>query len=148
MEFRGRREVPLGLEQISRECEALLKEFPILEKFLLAMFEPLQNQQEEGISLLLPAFSGKTYISLVLLGLHSTTAVKVLMEVFEQALAAKDWVRALKVLDLYSQDVEEVDNIKDVVLSCATAEGKINEVRCSFAFLCLLPFLYYMKNTA
>lgn len=147
MEFRGKREVPLGLEQISRECEALLKEFPILEQFLLAMFEPLQNQQEEGISLA-SAFSGKTYVSLVLLGLHSTTAVKVVMEVFEQALAAKDWVRALKVLDLYSQDVEEVDNIKDVVLSCATAEGKIDEVRCSFAFLCLPPFLYYMKNTA
>uniref|UniRef100_A0A8B9C4G3 Zinc finger FYVE domain-containing protein 26 n=1 Tax=Anser brachyrhynchus TaxID=132585 RepID=A0A8B9C4G3_9AVES len=119
MEFRGKREAPLGLEQISRECEALLKEFPILEQFLLAMFEPLQNQQEEGVSLA-SAFSGKTYISLVLLGLHSTTAVKVLMEVFEQALAAKDWVRALKVLDLYSQDVEELDNIKDVVLSCAT----------------------------
>uniref|UniRef100_A0A8B9ERR2 Zinc finger FYVE domain-containing protein 26 n=1 Tax=Anser cygnoides TaxID=8845 RepID=A0A8B9ERR2_ANSCY len=123
MEFRGKREAPLGLEQISRECEALLKEFPILEQFLLAMFEPLQNQQEEGVSLA-SAFSGKTYISLVLLGLHSTTAVKVLMEVFEQALAAKDWVRALKVLDLYSQDVEELDNIEDVVLSCATAEGK------------------------
>ncbi|XP_040414249.1 zinc finger FYVE domain-containing protein 26 isoform X1 [Cygnus olor] len=123
MEFRGKREAPLGLEQISRECEALLKEFPILEQFLLAMFEPLQNQQEEDISLA-SAFSGKTYISLVLLGLHSTTAVKVLMEVFEQALAAKDWVRALKVLDLYSQDVDELDNIKDVVLSCATAEGK------------------------
>ncbi|XP_075007956.1 zinc finger FYVE domain-containing protein 26 isoform X5 [Calonectris borealis] len=123
MEFRGKREVPLSLEQISRECEALLKEFPILEQFLLAMFEPLQNQQEEG-SGLATVFSGKTCISLVLLGLHSTTAVKVLMGVFEQALAAKDWDRALKVLDLYSQDVEELVNVKDAVLSCATTEGK------------------------
>ncbi|XP_040456412.1 zinc finger FYVE domain-containing protein 26 isoform X4 [Falco naumanni] len=123
IEFRGRREVPLGLEQISRECEALLKEFPILERFLLAMFEPLQNQQEEGSSLA-TVFAGKAYISLVLLGLHSTTAVKVLMGVFEQALAAKDWDRALKVLDLYNQDVEELVNVKDALLSCATAEDK------------------------
>ncbi|XP_051476159.1 zinc finger FYVE domain-containing protein 26 isoform X2 [Apus apus] len=123
MEFRGKREVPLGLEQISRECEALLKEFPVLERFLLAMFEPLQNQQKEGGSLA-AVFSGKRYISVVLLGLHSTTAVRVLMGVFEQALAAKDWDRAVKVLDLYSQDVEELVSVKDAVLSCAAAEGK------------------------
>ncbi|XP_058715041.1 zinc finger FYVE domain-containing protein 26 isoform X8 [Poecile atricapillus] len=122
MEFRGKREVPLSLEQISRECEALLKEFPILERFLLAMFDPLRNQ-EEGSSLA-TVLSGKAYMSLVLLGLHSTTAVKVLMGVFEQALAAKDWDRALKVLDLYSQDVEEVVSVKDAVLSCAAAEDK------------------------
>ncbi|XP_064514413.1 zinc finger FYVE domain-containing protein 26 isoform X4 [Pseudopipra pipra] len=122
MEFRGKREVPLGLEQISKECEALLKQFPILERFFFAMIEPLQNQ-EEGNSLA-TVFSGKIYISLVLLGLHSTTAVKVLAEVFEQTLAAKDWDRALKVLDLYCQDVEEVVNVKDAVLSCAAAEDK------------------------
>lgn len=135
MEFWDKRELPLSLEQISRECEALLKEFPILERFLLAMFEPLQNQQEEGGSLA-GVFSGRAYIPLVLLGLHSSTAVKVLMEVFEQALAAKDWTRALKILDLYSQDVEEVVDVKDAVLSCAAAEGK-DEVQCSSAFLLL-----------
>ncbi|KAM6393849.1 zinc finger FYVE domain-containing protein 26 isoform 1-T1 [Pluvialis apricaria] len=123
IEFRGKREVPLGLEQISKECEALLKEFPILERFLLTMFEPLQHHQEEGSSLA-TVFSGKIYISLVLLGLHSTTAVNVLMGVFEQALTAKDWDRALKVLDLYSWDVEELVNVKDAVLSCAAAEDK------------------------
>ncbi|XP_064000026.1 zinc finger FYVE domain-containing protein 26 isoform X3 [Pogoniulus pusillus] len=123
MEFRGKREVPLTLEQISKECETLLKEFPILERFILAMFQPLQNQQEEGSSLA-AVFSGKTYIALVLLGLHSTTAVKILMGVFEQALAAKDWDRGLKVLDLYSQDMEELISVKDAVLSCAAAEGK------------------------
>ncbi|KAM6133864.1 LOW QUALITY PROTEIN: zinc finger FYVE domain-containing protein 26 [Phoenicopterus ruber ruber] len=121
MEFRGKREVPLGLEQLSRECEALLKEFPILERFLLAI-EPLQNQQEESSSWLMSLWqdihtSGS-------LGLHSTTAVKVLMGVFEQALAAKDWDRALKVLDLYSQDAEELVSVKDAVLSCATTEDK------------------------
>ncbi|XP_032918394.1 zinc finger FYVE domain-containing protein 26 isoform X2 [Catharus ustulatus] len=122
MEFRGKREVPLGLEQISKECETLLKEFPILERFLLAMFDPLRNQ-DEGSSLS-TVFSGKAYMSLVLLGLHSTTAVKVLMGVFEQALGAKDWDRTLKVLDLYSQDVEEVVIVRDAVLSCAATEDK------------------------
>lgn len=122
MEFRGKREVPLSLEQISKECETLLKEFPILERFLLAMFDPLRNQ-DEGSSLS-TVFSGKAYMSLVLLGLHSTTAVKVLMGVFEQALEAKDWNRTLKVLDLYSQDVEEIVIVRDAVLSCAAAEGK------------------------
>ncbi|XP_025940334.1 zinc finger FYVE domain-containing protein 26 isoform X2 [Apteryx rowi] len=123
MEFRGKREVPLGLEQISRECEALLKEFSVLERFLLTMFEPLQNQQEEGSSLA-SVLCGKTHVSLVLLGLHSTTAVEVLMGVFEQALTAKDWARALKVLDLYSQGMEELASVKDAVLGCAAADGK------------------------
>ncbi|KAF4787873.1 zinc finger FYVE domain-containing protein 26 isoform X1 [Turdus rufiventris] len=122
MEFRGKREVPLSLEQISKECETLLKEFPILERFLLAMFDPLRNQ-DEGSSLS-TVFSGKAYMSLVLLGLHSTTAVKVLMGVFEQALEAKDWNRTLKVLDLYSQDMEEIVIVRDAVLSCAAAEDK------------------------
>ncbi|XP_054017590.1 zinc finger FYVE domain-containing protein 26 [Dryobates pubescens] len=134
MEFRGKREVPLSLEQISKECEALLKEFPILERFLLSMFEPLQNQQEEGSSLA-TVFSGKTYIALVLLGLHSTTAVKILMGVFEQALAAKDWDRALNILDLYSQDMEELISVKDAVLSCAAAEDKSG-----------WQYLFQMKN--
>lgn len=150
MEFRGKREVPLGLEQISRECEVLLKDFPILERFLLTMFEPLQNQQEEGSSLA-TVFPGKTYISVVLLGLHSSTAVKILMGVLEQALAAKDWDRALKVLDLYSQDVEELINVKDAVLSCATAEGKKYSVKSGFfPFISFFLFFYFfkMKNTA
>lgn len=146
MEFWDKRELPLGLEQISRECEALLKEFPILERFLLTMFEPLQNQQEEGGSLA-GVFSGRAYVPLVLLGLHSSTAVKVLVEVFEQALAAKDWTRALKVLDLYSQDVEELFDVKDAVLSCAAAEGKKDEIECSSVFLCLPPSFSFIKNT-
>uniref|UniRef100_A0A674ISS9 Zinc finger FYVE domain-containing protein 26 n=1 Tax=Terrapene triunguis TaxID=2587831 RepID=A0A674ISS9_9SAUR len=123
MEFRGKREVPLGLEQISKECETLLKEFLMLESFLLTMSEPLQDPQEEG-SGLVSGLCGKPYMSLVLLGLHSTMAVEVLMEVFEQALAAKDWPRALKVLDLYSQDMEELTSVRDAVLSCATADDE------------------------
>ncbi|XP_010221175.1 PREDICTED: zinc finger FYVE domain-containing protein 26 [Tinamus guttatus] len=123
MEFWGKREVPLGMEQISRECEALLKEFSFLERFLLMMFEPLRNPQEEGSSLA-SVLCGKAHMSLVLLGLHSSTAVEVLMAVLEKALAAKDWARALEVLDLYSQGMEELASVKDAVLSCAAADGK------------------------
>uniref|UniRef100_A0A452HER2 Zinc finger FYVE domain-containing protein 26 n=1 Tax=Gopherus agassizii TaxID=38772 RepID=A0A452HER2_9SAUR len=123
MEFRGKREVPLGLEQISKECETLLKEFLMLESFLLTMSEPLQDHQEEDTGLV-SGLCGKPYMSLVLLGLHSTMAVELLMEVFEQALTAKDWPRALKILDLYSQDMEELTSVRDAVLSCATADGK------------------------
>uniref|UniRef100_A0A8C8VEE7 Zinc finger FYVE domain-containing protein 26 n=1 Tax=Pelusios castaneus TaxID=367368 RepID=A0A8C8VEE7_9SAUR len=123
MEFRGKREVPLSMEQISKECETLLKEFLMLESFLLTMSEPLQDPQEED-SGSVSGLCGKPYISLLLLGLHSTMAVEILTEVFEQALIAMDWPRALRILDLYSQDMEELTSVRDAVLSCATADGK------------------------
>nr|XP_056707544.1 zinc finger FYVE domain-containing protein 26 [Euleptes europaea] len=122
MEFRGRREVPLSMEQISKECEVLLKEFPFLESFLLTMSTPLQDPLDKGNSLA-SGLCGKSYISLLFVGLHSVRAVEVLMEIFEQALTAGDWLRALKVLDLYSQDMEELVTVRDAVLSCAAADG-------------------------
>lgn len=123
IEFRGKREAPLSMDQISKECEILLKEFPFLESFLLAMFEPLQEPQDKGIGLA-SELCGKSYISLLFLGLHSSLAVEVLMETFEQALTARDWPRALKILDFYSQDMQELVTVRDAVLSCATADGK------------------------
>uniref|UniRef100_A0A8D0BRZ1 Zinc finger FYVE domain-containing protein 26 n=1 Tax=Salvator merianae TaxID=96440 RepID=A0A8D0BRZ1_SALMN len=122
MEFRGKREVPLSIDQISKECEALLKEFPFLERFLLTMSEPLHGPLDEGRGLS-SSFCGKSSILLLLLGFHSATAVEILMEVFEQALAAMDWPRALKILDLYGQDMEELVAVWDAVLSCAAADG-------------------------
>ncbi|XP_033003272.1 zinc finger FYVE domain-containing protein 26 isoform X2 [Lacerta agilis] len=123
MDFRGKREVPLSIEHVAKECEALLKEFPFLESFLLAMCEPLQDPQDEGKSLA-SALCGKPYVPLLFLGLHSVMAVEVLMENFEQALSAGDWPRALQVLNLCSQDTEELITVQDVVLSCAAADGK------------------------
>ncbi|XP_025020021.1 zinc finger FYVE domain-containing protein 26 isoform X1 [Python bivittatus] len=123
IEFRGKREAPLSMDQISKECEVLLKEFPFLESFLLTMFEPLQDPQDKEIGLA-SDLCGKSYISLLFLGLHSSMAVEVLMEAFEQALTARDWPRALKILDLYSQDMKELITVRDAVLSCATADGE------------------------
>ncbi|KAH0620718.1 hypothetical protein JD844_021418 [Phrynosoma platyrhinos] len=123
MEFRGKREVPLSIEQITKECEALLKEFPLLEAFLFTMYEPLRSSQDEGNSLA-SGLCGKSCISLLFLGLHSDTAIEALMEIFEEALTAGDWPRTLKVLDLYSQDVEDLITVRDAILSCAAADGK------------------------
>lgn len=120
IEFRGKREAPLSMEQISKECEVLLKEFPFLESFLLSMSKPLQDLPDEQ-NRLASGLCGKSYISLLFMGLHSVRAVEVLMEIFEQALTAGDWLRALKVLDLYSQDMEELVTVRDAVLSCAAA---------------------------
>ncbi|XP_077178608.1 zinc finger FYVE domain-containing protein 26 isoform X2 [Paroedura picta] len=122
IEFRGKREVPLSMEQISRECEVLLKEFPFLESFLLTMSQPFQDLQDEQ-NRLASSLCGKSYISLLFVGLHSVRAVEVLMEIFEQALTAGDWLRALRVLDLYSQDMEELVTVRDAVLSCAAADS-------------------------
>uniref|UniRef100_A0A8C6XPT5 Zinc finger FYVE domain-containing protein 26 n=1 Tax=Naja naja TaxID=35670 RepID=A0A8C6XPT5_NAJNA len=123
IEFRGKREAPLSMDQISKECEILLKDFPFLEAFLLTMIEPLQDPQDKGISLA-SELCGQPYITLLFLGLHSSMAVEVLMETFEQALTAKDWPRALKILDFYSQDMHELITVRDAVLSCATADGE------------------------
>uniref|UniRef100_A0A670I241 Zinc finger FYVE domain-containing protein 26 n=1 Tax=Podarcis muralis TaxID=64176 RepID=A0A670I241_PODMU len=123
MDFRGKREVPLSMEHVAKECEVLLKEFPFLESFLLAMCEPLQDPQDEGKGLA-SALCGKPYVSLLFLGLHSVMAVEVLMENFEQALSTGDWPRALQILNLCSQDTEELITVQDAVLSCAAADGK------------------------
>uniref|UniRef100_A0A8C5SZE2 Zinc finger FYVE-type containing 26 n=1 Tax=Laticauda laticaudata TaxID=8630 RepID=A0A8C5SZE2_LATLA len=123
IEFRGKREVPLSMDQISKECEILLKDFPFLETFLLTMIDPLQDPQDKGISLA-SELCGQSYITLLFLGLHSSMAVEELMETFEQALTAKDWPRALKILDLYSQDMQELITVRDAILSCATADGE------------------------
>ncbi|XP_032083490.1 zinc finger FYVE domain-containing protein 26 isoform X2 [Thamnophis elegans] len=123
IEFRGKREAPLSMDQISKECEILLQEFPFLETFLLTMFEPLQDPQDKEI-LLASELCGQSHISLLFLGLHSSMAVEVLMEAFEQALTARDWSRALKILDFYSQDMQELVTVRDAVLSCATADGE------------------------
>ncbi|KAL8169575.1 UNVERIFIED_CONTAM: hypothetical protein K2H54_052616 [Gekko kuhli] len=122
IEFRGKREVPLSMEQISKECEVLLKEFPFLESFLLTMSKPFEDLPDEQ-NRLASGLCGKPYVSLLFMGLHSVRAVEVLMEIFEQALTAGNWLRALKVLDLHSQDVEELVTVRDAVLSCAAADG-------------------------
>uniref|UniRef100_A0A4W3I267 Zinc finger FYVE domain-containing protein 26 n=1 Tax=Callorhinchus milii TaxID=7868 RepID=A0A4W3I267_CALMI len=117
----GRTETPFDMEQISKECEQLMKEFPVLEHFLAAMAEPLQRSQEENNSLV-SSLCGNPYITLMLSGLHSKAAVNTLIEGFRQVLSDQDWPRALRILDVYGEEIAEFEHLKDILLSCA-AEG-------------------------
>ncbi|XP_043842321.1 zinc finger FYVE domain-containing protein 26 [Dromiciops gliroides] len=122
-ELCGRREAPLASEQVARECESLLDQVPMLETFLMTAWEPLRAPSEEEQSLA-GELCGQTCVSTVLLGLHSPVAVDVLTKAFEEALVARKWAQALQLMDLYGQDMEELSSIKDVILSCATANDK------------------------
>nr|XP_036858515.1 zinc finger FYVE domain-containing protein 26 isoform X2 [Manis javanica] len=122
-ELCGRREVPLAAEQVSRECEDLLEQFPMLEASLLAAWEPLRGSSKQGQSLA-AGLCGQASLSTVLLGLHSPIALDVLIEAFEEALVARDWHRALQLIEVYGRDVDDLSSIKDAVLSCAVACDK------------------------
>ncbi|XP_024423386.2 zinc finger FYVE domain-containing protein 26 [Desmodus rotundus] len=122
-ELRGRREVPLTAEQVARECEHLLEQFPMLEASLLAAWEPLRgsSKQEQSVA---ASLCGQASLSTVLLGLHSPVALDVLTEAFKEALVAGDWPRALQLTEVYGRDVDGLSSIQDAVLSCAAACDK------------------------
>ncbi|KAM5274232.1 zinc finger FYVE domain-containing protein 26 isoform 2-T2 [Ctenodactylus gundi] len=122
-DLRGRREVPLTVEQVTRECEHLLERFPMLEASLLAAWEPLRGSCEQGKSLA-ASLCGQASLSAVLLGLHSPLALDVLTEAFEDALVARDWSRALQLIDVYGKDMDQLSSVRDAVLSCAAACDK------------------------
>nr|XP_058914367.1 zinc finger FYVE domain-containing protein 26 isoform X2 [Kogia breviceps] len=122
-ELRGRREVPLTAEQVARECERLLEQFPMLEASLLASWEPLRGSSKQEQSLA-ASLCGRASLSTILLGLHSPIALDVLTKAFEEALAARDWHRALQLTEVYGRDVDDLSSIQDAVLSCAAAGVK------------------------
>ncbi|XP_055989836.1 zinc finger FYVE domain-containing protein 26 [Sorex fumeus] len=119
-ELRGLREVPLSTEQVIRECERLLEKFPLLEASLRAAWEPLQTPAQQGPSLA-ASLCGHTSVSTVLLGLHAPDALELLTGAFEEALEARDWLRALQLSDVYGRDADDLSSVKDAVLSCAAA---------------------------
>ncbi|XP_076777969.1 zinc finger FYVE domain-containing protein 26 isoform X2 [Arvicanthis niloticus] len=122
-ELRGRREAPLTAEKVAQECEHLLEQFPVFEAALLANWEPLQQASEPRQSLA-ASLCGQANLSTVLLGLHSTLALDVLTEAFEEALVARDWSRALQLIDVYGQDLDDLSSVRDSVLTCATVCDK------------------------
>lgn len=122
-ELRGRREAPLTAEKVAQECEHLLEQFPMLEAALLAAWEPLHQASEPGQGLA-ASLCGQASLSTVLLGLHSPVALDVLTEAFEDALVARDWPRALQLIEVYGRDMDDLSRIRDAVLSCAAASGK------------------------
>ncbi|XP_017658431.1 zinc finger FYVE domain-containing protein 26 isoform X2 [Nannospalax galili] len=122
-ELCGRREAPLTVEKVAQECEHLLEQFPMLEASLLAAWEPLHgsSEQEQGLA---ASLCGQANLSTVLLGLHSPAAVDVLTEAFEEALVARDWPRALQLIEVYGRDSDDLSSVRDAVLSCAAACDK------------------------
>ncbi|KAL1789538.1 zinc finger protein FYVE domain-containing protein 26 isoform X1 [Sigmodon hispidus] len=122
-EFRGRREAPLTAEKVAQECEHLLEQFPLFEAALLAAWEPL-HQASEPRQGLAASLCGQASLSTVLLGLHSPVALDVLTEAFEEALVARDWPRALQLIDVYGRDMDDLSSIRDSVLICATVCDK------------------------
>lgn len=122
-ELRGRREAPLTAEKVAQECEHLLEQFPMLEAALLAAWEPLHQASEPGQGLA-ASLCGQASLSTVLLGLHSPVALDVLTEAFEDALVARDWPRALQLIEVYGRDMDDLSRIRDAVLSCAAACDK------------------------
>ncbi|XP_056403074.1 zinc finger FYVE domain-containing protein 26 [Hyla sarda] len=123
IELRGsKKESPLEMENIAKECDSLLSEFPVLQRFITLMSAPFRDGSQElsGLSSLL---CGKPCIASVLLGLHAPSASAVLAEAFQDALSKKNWTSALQLLNLYARDFD-LEQVKDALRCCAAAEEK------------------------
>ncbi|XP_044230886.1 zinc finger FYVE domain-containing protein 26 [Thunnus albacares] len=123
----GHKEVVLDGEQISREADNLLKEFPILRAYLHTMAEPVLgtplSESEEGSAGLWALVCGKPLVSLLLSGPQEEIAQVVAAEAFQQALTSKDLGRALSLLELYGQDCSQEGALRDRLLAFAALEG-------------------------
>lgn len=124
----GRKEVVLDGEQISREADNLLREFPILQAYLHTMAEPvlgmsLSENKESSVGFG-AVVCGKPLISLLLSGPQELAAQGVAADAFQKALASRDLSRALSLLELYGQSCSQEGALRDRLLACAALEGK------------------------
>ncbi|KAF7655467.1 hypothetical protein LDENG_00055630, partial [Lucifuga dentata] len=121
-----RKEVVLDGEQISREADGLLKEFPVLRDYLRTMAEPvlgtLFGDGEEGTVGLGSAVCGKPVVSLLLSGPQGDVSQAIAADAFQQALTSKDLRRALSLLELYGQGCSQEGVLKDRLLACAALD--------------------------
>lgn len=120
----GRKEAVLDGEQISKEVDNLLKEFPILRSYIHSMVEPildvpLGEGEETGLG---AALCGKPLVSLLFSGLQEEVAQTVAAEAFKQALISKDLQRALSLLELYGQGTGQEGALRDRLLACAALQ--------------------------
>ncbi|XP_053553819.1 zinc finger FYVE domain-containing protein 26 [Bombina bombina] len=124
MELRGsKKESPLEMENIVKECDSLLSEFPVLQRFLSTMAVPFRDGQAEGIRFV-SYVCGKPCATLVLLGLHAPTAMRVIASFFQEAVTKKDWTSAFQMLDLYADSIGDLTEVRDALLCCAAVEEK------------------------
>ncbi|KAM6969170.1 zinc finger FYVE domain-containing protein 26 [Tautogolabrus adspersus] len=119
----GRKEVVLDGEQISREADNLLKDFPILRAYLHTMAEPVLGsifgEGEEGLGAVV---CGKPLVSLLLSGPQAEVAQAVATEAFQKALSSRDLCRALSLLELYGLGCSQEGALRDRLLACAALE--------------------------
>ncbi|KAJ8411937.1 hypothetical protein AAFF_G00155750 [Aldrovandia affinis] len=119
----GRKEAVLDGDQVCKEGEALLREFPVLQAHLQAMAEPVLGCPEEGCSGLGAALCGKPLVGLLFSGLCRASARAMATEAFQQALSAQDLGRALSLLELYGQNCRGLQGaLRDRLLACAALE--------------------------
>ncbi|XP_076013424.1 zinc finger FYVE domain-containing protein 26 isoform X2 [Genypterus blacodes] len=127
-----RKEVVLDTEQIAREADGLLKEFPVLRAYLHTMAEPvlstLLGDGEEGTVGLGSAVCGKPLVSLLLSGPEGEVSQFVAADAFQEALSSQDLRRALNVLDLYGEGCSQEGVLKDRLLACAALEDGDNSI--------------------
>lgn len=120
----GRKEPVLDGEQISREADVLLKDFPILRSYLYSMVEPvlgvpLGEGEEVGLG---SVICGKPLVSLLFSGPQEEVTQTLAAEAFKQALISKDLTRALSLLELYGQACSQEGALRDQLLACAALE--------------------------
>ncbi|XP_038158670.1 zinc finger FYVE domain-containing protein 26 isoform X1 [Cyprinodon tularosa] len=122
----GKKEVVLDSEQISREADGLLREFPILRAYLQTMVEPVLGialgEEEEGPAGLGGAICGKPLIGLLLCGPQEEATQALAAEAFKNALVSKNVERALSLLELYGQGGSQQKELTDHLLVCAALE--------------------------
>ncbi|XP_061156343.1 zinc finger FYVE domain-containing protein 26 isoform X1 [Syngnathus typhle] len=119
----GRKEALLDGEQISREADTLLQDFPVLRSYLNAMAEPVLGpsfSDDEGLG---AQVCGKPLVGLLLAGPREEAARGVAVDAFQQALASKDVDRALRLLELYGPDCGQQGELRDRLLAWAALEG-------------------------
>ncbi|XP_012727742.2 zinc finger FYVE domain-containing protein 26 [Fundulus heteroclitus] len=124
----GRKEVSLDREQISREADGLLKQFPILRAYLQTMVEPVLGTSlgdgEESSAGLGAAICGKPVASLLLSGPQDEVTQALAADAFKDALVSKDLDRALSLLELYGQGGSQERELRDHLLVCASLEDE------------------------
>lgn len=121
----------MDAEQISREAQALLQDFPILRAYIHTMAEPVLgaplslDQEAEGNREGLGAdLCGTPLAALILSGPQSAAAQALVVEAFQQALNAGELERALSLLELYGQGGDRQDALRDQLLACAAQGGE------------------------
>ncbi|XP_019909797.3 zinc finger FYVE domain-containing protein 26 isoform X3 [Esox lucius] len=131
--FRGatRKDNTLDGEQVSREGDVLLREFPILRAYLQVMAQPVlgtplgageESTGTVGGGGLGASLCGKPLAGLLLSGPQEPAAQAVAAEAFQEALASRDLTRALNLLELYGQGCSQEGALRDQLLAWSALE--------------------------